>query len=221
MRSSHLTRNLTLLALALWLAAAVAGGVSGAVGDPDAPPLALAGLILLPIGTFLVAYATSASFRALTDRISLPWIVGAHVWRFVGLGFVIGWLNGALPAAFALPAGLGDVAVALGALLLVPRLRKGAVSRRWFLAWNVFGFVDLVAALVLGMLYSNGPSGVLAAGSVTTEPMINFPVSLIPTFLVPLFLLLHGLTFKRIASLEPQTQRGRSRHQNAVATTPR
>lgn len=31
--------------------------------------------------------------------------------------------------------------------------------------------------------------------------MVTFPVSLIPTFFVPLFLLLHALTFKRIADL--------------------
>lgn len=196
------TKNLTLLALGVWLAAAVAGGVSGAINEPDASPLLLAAYLLLPIGTFLMAYATSASFRAFTARISLPWMVGAHAWRFVGLGFIMGWLHDALPAGFALPAGLGDIAVALGALLLVPGLRKGTASRRWLLAWNLVGFIDLVAAIVLGNLYSNGPAGVLATGSVTTEPMVTFPVSLIPTFLVPLFLLLHGLVFARLRHLD-------------------
>jgi hypothetical protein len=33
--------------------------------------------------------------------------------------------------------------------------------------------------------------------------MSTFPVSLIPTFFVPLFLLLHALTFKRIADVAP------------------
>ncbi|MGH9381770.1 MAG: hypothetical protein ACRD2Z_14315 [Thermoanaerobaculia bacterium] len=211
MRHSRLTRNLTLLALGLWLAAAVVGGATGAINQPDAPPLLLGAYILLPIGVFVAAYAMSASFRAFTERLSLTWMVGAHVWRFVGLGFVLGWLSGALPAGFALPAGLGDVAAALGALLLVPALRKGAASRGRLLAWNVFGFVDLVAALVLGNLYSSASTGVLATGSVTTESMVTFPVSLIPTFLVPLFLLLHGLTFKRIASPEPPPRHG-ARH---------
>lgn len=72
------------------------------------------------------------------------------------------------------------------------------------LAWNLFGFVDLVAAIVLGVLYSDGPFGVLATGTATTVPMVTFPVSLIPTFLVPLFLLLHGLVFVRLARAETE-----------------
>jgi hypothetical protein len=35
--------------------------------------------------------------------------------------------------------------------------------------------------------------------------MVTFPVSLIPTFFVPLFLLLHALTFKRIANMPAPT----------------
>jgi hypothetical protein len=53
----------------------------------------------------------------------------------------------------------------------------------------------------MGVLYSNGPLGLLSAGTVTTQLMVTFPVSLIPTFFVPLFLLLHALTFKKIARL--------------------
>ena len=57
----------------------------------------------------------------------------------------------------------------------------------------------------MGVLYSNGPLGVLSAGTVTTRLMVTFPVSLIPTFFVPLFLLLHALTFKRIVNLRGPT----------------
>lgn len=202
MLDSRRTPTLTLLALGVWLVAAIAVGASaGTVDALGDPPIRLAAFVLLPTGAFLGAYAMSASFRAFTARLSLTWIVGAHAWRLVGLGFVGAWLYGALPAGFALPAGLGDAVVALGALALVPRLRRGDVPRRALLAWNLFGFVDLVAAIALGLLYSNGPFGVLATGTATTEPIVTFPMSLIPTFLVPLFLLLHGLVFVRIKHL--------------------
>lgn len=75
------------------------------------------------------------------------------------------------------------------------------MSRRWLLAWNTFGFIDLISALVVGILYSDTPLGILSSGTATTTLMVTFPVSLIPTFFVPLFLLLHLLTFKRIAAL--------------------
>lgn len=207
----HPTRRipaLTLLALGVWLAAAIAVVASaGTVDAPGDPPIRLAAFVLLPVGVFLSVYATSPSLRAFTARLPLSWIVGAHAWRLVGLGFVGAWLYGALPAGFALPAGLGDAVAAAGALALLPRLRRGDVPRKTLLAWNLFGLVDLVAALALGLLYSNGPFSVLAAGTATTEPMVTFPVSLIPTFLVPLFLLLHGLVFVRIKHLDTPSPR--------------
>jgi hypothetical protein len=139
--------------------------------------------------------------------VKLTWLVGSHLWRLVGLGFIIGWYLGALPAGFAIPEGLGDIIAALGALALVRSLAAGATPRAWLLAWNVFGLVDLVTAISLGVLYSNGPLGLLSEGSVTTRPMVTFPVSLIPSFFVPLFILLHVLTFTRLGAGFPLTSR--------------
>lgn len=199
--SSAKARTLTVLALLAWFTAASVAGLLGIVNQPGQPPLALLAFVVVPILGFTAAYLSSAPFRVLTDRIDLRLLVGSHLWRFVGLGFVIAWLNGALPAGFAIPEGFGDIIAAAWALALLPRLRRGAVSRGWLLAWNTWGFVDLVSALTVGVLYSDGPLGLLSPGTVTTGWMVTFPVSLIPTFFVPLFLLLHALTFKRIADM--------------------
>jgi hypothetical protein len=201
------TRNLTVLALAGWLAAACVAGVMGVFVEPDRV-LVLLGFIALPSAGFVAAYFTSASFRAFADGVSLTLLVGSHLWRFVGLGFVVAWMYGLLPAGFAIPEGFGDVLAAAGALALLPGLRRGTASRGWLLAWNTWGFVDLVSAITMGLLYSNGPLGILTAGGVSTRLMVTFPVSLIPTFFVPLFLLLHALTFKRIAHLGAASPRG-------------
>jgi len=200
------TRNLTVVALAAWFAAACVAGVMGSINEPTRPPLVLLGFLVTPIVGFVIAYAAGASFRAFADGLSLPLLVGSHLWRFVGLGFVIAWLYGTLPAGFGIPEGFGDIIAAAGALALLPALRRGTAARGWLLAWNVWGFVDLVSAIMMGVLYSNGPLGLLSAGTVTTRLMVTFPVSLIPTFFVPLFLLVHALIFKRIAHL-PNTVR--------------
>jgi hypothetical protein len=139
-------RTVTILAVVVWFAAAFMAGLAGIVNQPGRPPLVLLGFVALPILGGVAVYVTSASFRAFTASLSLTWIVGSHLWRFVGAGFVIGWLQGALPAGFAIPEGFGDIIAALGALALVPMLRKGMAPRGWLLAWNVFGFIDLVSA---------------------------------------------------------------------------
>ncbi len=189
------------IALLIWLAAAIAVGATRIVNQAGEPPLILFGFVALPIALGVAVYGVSATFRAWTERLSLTWLVGLHIWRFVGLGFVLAWFVGALPGGFGIPEGLGDVAAAAGALALLPSLRRGSVSRRWLLIWNTFGLIDLLSALTMGVLYSNTNLGVLSNGGVTTELMVTFPVSLIPTFLVPLFILLHLLTFARTAGL--------------------
>ena len=52
----------------------------------------------VPVLGFAAAYLFSASFRAFGRRISLSLLVGLHLWRFVGVGFVIAWLIGRLRA---------------------------------------------------------------------------------------------------------------------------
>jgi len=197
------TRNLTVSALAGWFAAACAAGVMGSINEPTRPPLVLLAFVAVPIVGFALAYLASRSFRAFADGLSLTLLVGSHLWRFVGLGFVIAWLMGSLPAGFGIPEGFGDIIAAAGALVLLPALRRGTASRGWLLAWNTWGFIDLLSAITMGVLYSNGPLGLLSAGTVTTRLMVTFPVSLIPTFFVPLFLLLHALTFRKIATPTP------------------
>src|SRR6267378_3403332 len=200
------TRNLTVSALAGWFVAACVAGVMGSINEPTRPPLVLLAFVAVPIVGCVLACLASRSFRAFADGLSLTLLVGSHLWRFVGLGFVIAWLMGSLPAGFGMPEGFGDIIAAAGALVLLPALRRGTASRGWLLAWNTWGFIDLLSAITMGVLYSNGPLGLLSAGTVTTRLMVTFPVSLIPTFFVPLFLLLHALTFKRIAHL-PNTAR--------------
>ena len=57
--------------------------------------------------------------------------------------------------------------------------------------------LDLVLAVTLGVLASGTPVGMLA-GDATTRPMGQFPLSLIPTFFVPLLFILHLISLSRI-----------------------
>ena len=74
--------------------------------------------------------------------------------------------------------------------------------------WNIFGMLDLVTAVTLGVLSSNSPLGILARGGVTTQIMSELPLSLIPTFVVPLLFIFHivviaGARRAAVTSAEP------------------
>jgi hypothetical protein len=149
-----------------------------------------------PVAVFAFSYLTSARFREFVSSLDLRVLTVAQTWRVGGIVFVILYLQGALPGVFALPAGWGDIAIGITAPLVAWYWKPHSPSRA-FVVWNVLGSLDLVMAVTLGGLASATPVGVLA-GDVTTRPMGQFPLSLIPTFIVPLLLIFHLIALIRV-----------------------
>ena len=96
-----------------------------------------------------------------------------------------------LPGIFAFPAGWGDIAIGVAAPFYAFALISGrTIPKRAFVTWNVLGIFDFIVAATLGALAAPGPLGILA-GETTTEVMNVLPLGLIPTFIVPFFIILH------------------------------
>jgi len=185
----------------VWVGSALVAGWLGLFSQPGGPPTLLGLFIALPIAVCTTLYLASGRFREFAHGISLPLIVGAHLWRYVGLGFVMAWLFGKLPPQFGIPEGIGDIVAAVFALPLALALYRGRPVRTSYVVWNIFGLVDLVSAISVGVLYSQGSFGILRTG-VSTALMTTFPVHLIPTFFVPLFIMLHVLALLRRKEVE-------------------
>jgi len=56
--------------------------------------------------------------------------------------------------------------------------------------WNYLGLLDLLDAVAMGVTHANSPIGIFAQ-SVSMHPMTEYPLSLIPTWVVPLAIILH------------------------------
>ncbi len=110
------------------------------------------------------------------------------------MAFLILMALGHLPALFALPAGLGDIAAGIAAPLVAYRLARGTGRRaaRWH---NAFGMTDLVVALTLGAL--TGFQLLHVTPSAT--PILELPLALIVTAGVPLLLVLHITSMSTLA----------------------
>jgi hypothetical protein len=129
-----------------------------------------------------------------------------HTLRVVGVTFLLVMAQGHLPAVFALPAGLGDIAAGLAAPFVAWRLAHGGGRRRavWF---NLFGILDLVVALTIGFLAGLGPWRPLEV-TPSTEPLSLLPLALVPTVAVPLSLALHLVSLSRLrAAAQSQEHR--------------
>ena len=127
-------------------------------------------------------------------------MAGMQAWRFAGLGFLALYAHGVLPGFFAWPAGLGDIAIGVTAPWVILALIQSPTfkSSPLFVVWNLFGILDLVVALTTGALSSGLAPGI--TGAVTTSPMAQLPLVLIPGYFVPLFIMLHLATLFQISA---------------------
>jgi hypothetical protein len=178
--------------LAVWFAVVVVLGVTGALASrPGTPPLAIGIGFAAPIALFFAALWLSRPFRELVLTADLRLITGIQAWRFLGLIFLALYALNVLPGEFALPAGIGDIAIGLTAPWIVAALTRQpsfAASVR-FRIWNALGILDLVSAVGTGALGTVLATD--APGQITTVAMSQLPLALIPIYLVPIFLMLH------------------------------
>jgi hypothetical protein len=154
---------------------------------------------------FSAWYWGSSTFRAAVLSADPRLLTAIQAWRAGGLGFLALNAYGVLPSPFAWPAGFGDIAIGVTApwmALVLVRQRGFARSRR-FVVWNFLGILDLIVVISMGALCSGLVPGLV--GNVTTAPMSQLPLVLIPAYLVPLFVMLHVtvlLQARRLASMD-------------------
>jgi hypothetical protein len=179
--------------LTLWF------GLAMTVGDRTNFPLEREDLrlwlsLLVGFGAMFFAIAVlfaSRTMRHLNAAMPAHWLIWVQTYRMAGLMFLFPLLYyGIVPAAFAIPAGLGDfVTGALAPLvgLAVARQRPHAI--KWATAWNIFGLLDLIVAPAAAVLSQAQVIGL-------------YPLSLVPLFIgPPLGILTHVYSLRNLAML--------------------
>ena len=172
-----------------WLVLALVLGASGRLAQlhPPVPQLVLLGLTAM----LVVAGATLPGFRRWLAGLRLRQIVAFHILRFVGIYFLILYSRGEVPYAFAVPGGWGDIAVATGALILVFFVPDLATHRASLLVWNLLGFADILFVVFTASRLALADPSSMAA-------LLRLPLSLLPTFFVPLIIASHIYLLRRL-----------------------
>ena len=152
--------------------------------------VAVAGtLIALLLATRIPRVSRILAEPGTPARLALP-----HTLRVVGVLFLIVMAQGHLPAAFALPAGLGDIAIGVAAPFVALRLARGT-GRAAAVRFNMLGIIDLIVAGIMGFLLV----GVVEV-TPSTAPLFVLPLALIPTTAVPLAIALHIVSLRRLGT---------------------
>jgi hypothetical protein len=179
-----------------WFAASAAIAAAGSYHtqlgkQPPWLPIATVSVLVALLATSRIpTVARALSAPDMTSRLMLP-----HMFRVAGLAFLITMALGHMPAVFAVPAGLGDIAVGIAAPFIARRLARGT-GHRGALWFEALGILDLVVALGLGGLTGFQIINVTPVNDAIGE----LPLALVPTAAVPLLLALHIVSTRQLLS---------------------
>lgn len=151
--------------------------------------------IPLTLFYFVFVFRTKLFWKIL-ENVKLSSLVKIHVFRLVGIFFIIGWYYGILPKSFALIGGIGDL-FAAGTAIFVARLieKKSKNYKTITLIWNIIGFWDIVSVITSAIYITKQA---IESNSQGILEMTKFPFCLIPAFAPATIIFIHICIFKKL-----------------------
>jgi hypothetical protein len=167
----------TYAVLAIWSGVVMTAIVAGVFAGGGASRLLLPASVAVPIAVVAIVYRASQRFRSYLT-LDLRLVLTAQLWRVIGIAFLFALAFDQLPAGFAVPAGVGDIATGIAAFAVVLALGNGSLTRRRLYAFTALGVSDFLVAFATGL---------------SLEPPIlaAWPLAIFPTIMVPFFAVLH------------------------------
>lgn len=139
-------------------------------------------------------------FKKLLRSITLESLITMHVFRFVGVFFIILYSYHLLPTEFAFSAGMGDIVTAL---LAIPVARMVLKGKSWSIpavyAWNILGILDILTLLIIAALDAKNFIGTGGPGE---REMAIFPFVWFPAFAPATILFLHTVIFRKLIQIK-------------------
>jgi hypothetical protein len=185
-----------------WVGLAAGLGAAGKLAFIPGHPVPLVGVLfalpLLIVGALALSYPkVRSAFLAIPTHL----LIGINALRVLGVLFLFLAAAGRLSGPFPFFAGWGDIITGVFAIPLAMRvarsqkLQSSAITR-----WNIFGALDLFVAAGLGITSAAGSPLQLIQGGVGSQAMQYLPFCLVPTVLVPFYLITHAIIAAQLAA---------------------
>jgi hypothetical protein len=145
---------------------------------------------------FLVVISNLKIYKIILQHVTLQSLVGVHIFRLIGIFFLINHAYGAIPAKFAYIAGIGDIATALTSIIVVKAITlKKNYAKPLTIAWNIFGILDIGSVLITAI---SSTKLSIETGTLGISEIANFPFCLIPAFAPATIIFLHISIFRKL-----------------------
>jgi len=154
-------------------------------------------LTAVPLFLFYLLYVQRTDwFKTAFANIKLEQLVFIHLFRFVGVFFLLVYFYDALPKEFAFIGGFGDIISALLVIPVVAALRKGwTYAKQLTLLWNIIGLIDIISVIVTATIITQQA---IESGLAGAQQFGAFPFSWIPAFAPATIIFLHLLVFRKL-----------------------
>lgn len=169
---------------------------SGWFNQVSLPPKVLL-LTTFPFALFLfVVILRTKVYHAILENATLESLVQLHVFRVIGIFFILLAMHNTLPKPFAFIAGIGDMLTAISSIFVANAIKnKKSYAKKLAYYWNIVGTIDIlftaIAANVLTKLS-------IDTGIMGVDTLAMFPFCIIPAFAPPAILFLHWSIFKKL-----------------------
>jgi hypothetical protein len=135
--------------------------------------------------------AVQEGMRRIVDITPWHWFAYFHGMRVLALGTIYKTISGEFPAYFGIVVGIPDFLFGVSAWWIAWKARRGAISARSFMLWNLIGIIIIVpSAPILLQLGLPGPLHVFTSLP-DARAVYTYPMSIAPMIGVPLFVLIN------------------------------
>ncbi|TSC85143.1 MAG: hypothetical protein G01um101417_10 [Parcubacteria group bacterium Gr01-1014_17] len=164
-----------------------------AINPLFAPNIAFGFLLLFEL---LRRVYSSKTIQRIAENAPIALLMGIQIYRILGISFLTLYSQNLLPAAFAIPAGWGDILVGVTAPFVAALYYFGKpYGKKLAIIWNYVGILDLIVAIGVGTLAFPRPIQFMHT-TPSTELFAMFPMAIVPLFAVPLSFVLHMLCLR-------------------------
>ncbi len=182
----------------IFVAYVVFASYNGWFNKVSLPPRVLL-LTTFPYALLLfVVVAKTKFYNSILENSLLESLVKLHIFRLIGVFFVLLAVQSALPKPFAFIAGIGDMITAITSIFVAKAIQnKESYAKKLTYAWNIFGTIDILFTAIAANVITKIS---IDSGSMGVDSLAMFPFCLIPAFAPPTILFLHWTIFKKLKS---------------------
>jgi hypothetical protein len=162
------------------------------------PPLVLL-YTTFPLALFLFGVVINLKiYKTSLENVGVQDLVRVHIFRLLGVFFVLLAFHDALPKPFALIAGLGDMITAITSIFVAKAIENKAVyAKKLTYIWNTFGLLDILFTAIMANVLTKIS---IDTGAMGVDTLAKFPFCFIPAFAPPTIIFLHVAIYKKLGS---------------------